>query len=129
MSGIRQWLEELGLGQYAETFEHGEIDIDLVRDLGDEALEKLGVSVMGHRVKMLRAIAALHARDGESVHATDFGEETARAKKTPALEAERRQRNLAASIHFRSPNCGPKICTPIGKRSSVNATGATVDGR
>ena len=61
MTDIRQWLEDLGLGQYVDTFEHNEMDIDLVRDLGDEALEKLGVSVMGHRVKMLRAIAALPA--------------------------------------------------------------------
>jgi class 3 adenylate cyclase len=85
MTDIRQWLEDLGLGQYVETFEHNEMDIDLVRDLGDEALEKLGVSAMGHRVKILRAIAALPAL------ATDAREETTLTKKPPAPDAERRQ--------------------------------------
>jgi class 3 adenylate cyclase/predicted ATPase len=91
MSDIREWLEELGLDQYVEAFEQNEVDIDLVRDLGDEALEKLGVSVMGHRVKMLRAIAALPTRDSEIAPVIDVGEETSPAKKHAALDAERRQ--------------------------------------
>ena len=63
VSDIRQWLEGHGLGHYADAFEANEIDLDLVRDLDDDALEKLGVSVMGHRVRLLRAIAALGGKD------------------------------------------------------------------
>ena len=51
------WLEELGLGQYADTFDANEIGVDLLPRLTDEALEKLGVAVMGHRIRLLDAIA------------------------------------------------------------------------
>ncbi len=55
MSGIRQWLEELGLGQYADAFEENDIEPILLPNLTDEALEKLGVTSMGHRMKLLTA--------------------------------------------------------------------------
>ena len=57
-SPIRQWLELLGLPQYAERFEANDIDRDVVPSLSDQDLEKLGVS-MGHRKKLLKAIAEL----------------------------------------------------------------------
>ena len=47
MSDIRQWLDELGLGQYADAFEANEIGVDLLSRLTDEALEKLGVEEHG----------------------------------------------------------------------------------
>ena len=57
MSDIRMWLEELGLGQYADAFNENEIGVDLLPRLTDEGLEKLGVAVMGHRIRLLDAIA------------------------------------------------------------------------
>ncbi len=50
MSDIRQWLEELGLLQYAEAFEENALDLVLVKDLDDGALMDVGFSAMGHRV-------------------------------------------------------------------------------
>jgi class 3 adenylate cyclase/tetratricopeptide (TPR) repeat protein len=58
MTAIRQWLEGLGLGQYAEKFEIEEIELADLRDLGEADLESLGLP-MGPRKRLLRAIQAL----------------------------------------------------------------------
>jgi class 3 adenylate cyclase/predicted ATPase len=58
MSDIRQWLDDQGLVQYADVFEANEIGVDLLSRLTDESLEKLGVGVMGHRIRILDAIEA-----------------------------------------------------------------------
>lgn len=55
---IAEWLEKLGLGQYAERFVQNGIDIGVLPELMDEDFDKLGV-LLGHRRKMLRAIADL----------------------------------------------------------------------
>jgi NAD(P)-dependent dehydrogenase (short-subunit alcohol dehydrogenase family) len=57
-SAIRRWLNDLGLGQYGDAFEQNDLDIDVLRDLSELDLEKIGVS-LGHRKKLIRAIAAL----------------------------------------------------------------------
>ena len=51
MSDIRQWLEELGLGQYADAFEENRIDLDILPHLTDESLKDLGVEAMGDRIR------------------------------------------------------------------------------
>ncbi|MBR0724854.1 adenylate/guanylate cyclase domain-containing protein [Bradyrhizobium manausense] len=55
---IAEWLEKLGLGQYAERFVQNGIDVGVLPELMDEDFDKLGV-LLGHRRKMLRAIADL----------------------------------------------------------------------
>ena len=55
---IRDWLDKLGLGQYAQSFDENGIDLSVLPDLTDQDLEKLGV-LLGHRRKLLRAIADL----------------------------------------------------------------------
>src|ERR1700745_776263 len=64
MQRIVNWLNKLGLGQYAQRFADNDIDANVLRDLTDHDLEKIGVS-LGHRKKILRAIAELDdARSG-----------------------------------------------------------------
>src|SRR5712691_5166489 len=58
MQSIAHWLSKIGLGQYAQRFADNDIDASILRDLTDEDLEKIGVS-LGHRKRMLRAIAEL----------------------------------------------------------------------
>ena len=67
----REWLEDLGLGRYADMFEDNDLDLELVTDLSDDDLEKLGIASMGHRKKLLRAIAsmAIDSPDGDAVGA------------------------------------------------------------
>ena len=57
-NSITQWLEELGLGQFAELFVEQQIDHEVLPDLTEEDLEKLGLP-LGPRKKLLKAIAAL----------------------------------------------------------------------
>jgi class 3 adenylate cyclase/tetratricopeptide (TPR) repeat protein len=52
------WLRSLGLGEYEEKFRDNRIDADLLADLTDGDLEKLGLP-LGDRKRLLKAIAGL----------------------------------------------------------------------
>jgi class 3 adenylate cyclase/predicted ATPase len=54
------WLRSLGLDQYEATFRANEIDTDVLPELTEIDLEKLGVP-LGHRKRLLKAIAGLAA--------------------------------------------------------------------
>jgi hypothetical protein len=54
------WLRSLGLGKYEAVFRENEIDETVLPDLTAEDLKELGVTALGHRRKLLAAIAALH---------------------------------------------------------------------
>jgi hypothetical protein len=58
MTQIETWLEEIGLGQYATVFAENAVDLDVLPDLTETDLERLGVA-LGDRKRILRAIAAL----------------------------------------------------------------------
>ena len=53
------WLRSLGLGKYEAAFRENEIDETVLPNLTAEDLKDLGVSIVGHRRKLLDAIAAL----------------------------------------------------------------------
>ena len=57
MSDIREWLESIGLGQYADAFDANEIGMDLLRQVDDQMLKDIGVSIGGHRLRIRNAIA------------------------------------------------------------------------
>ena len=57
---LRSWLEDLGLGKCFEIFVANDVDFDLLPELDDGDLERLGIS-FGHRKRLLRAIAELKA--------------------------------------------------------------------
>jgi SAM domain (Sterile alpha motif) len=61
MQQIADWLEKLGMSEYAQRFAENDIDLTILADLTDQDLEKIGVTSLGHRRKLLRAIATLHA--------------------------------------------------------------------
>jgi class 3 adenylate cyclase/tetratricopeptide (TPR) repeat protein len=56
---VVEWLNHLGLGQYAATFVENAVDEASLRELTDSDLRELGVSALGHRKTLLRAIGAL----------------------------------------------------------------------
>src|SRR5215472_4990813 len=60
MTSTVEWLKSIGLGEYAQRFAENAIDLSILRDLTDQDLKELGV-LLGHRRKMLRAIAGLGA--------------------------------------------------------------------
>jgi class 3 adenylate cyclase/predicted ATPase len=58
---IGGWLRDLGLEQYEPAFRDNAIDAETLRTLTAEDLRELGVAAIGHRKKLLAAIAALGA--------------------------------------------------------------------
>jgi len=62
MQQIADWLAKLGLGQYAQRFAENDITVAILSDLTDQDLKELGVSSLGHRRQLLRAIAELPSR-------------------------------------------------------------------
>src|SRR3982074_1946367 len=54
---VAQWLQDLGLPDYAALFRAQAIDADVLPSLTDADFEKLGLP-LGHRKKLLTAIAA-----------------------------------------------------------------------
>src|ERR1700733_8663913 len=88
MSDLRGWLRAQNLEQLAETFEANDIDIDILSELTDGDLEKLGVSI-GNRRRLLKAISEGTAKSPESKAAST--ETPGTSAPSEAAGAERRQ--------------------------------------
>src|SRR6202045_4053887 len=58
---VAAWLRGLGLEQYAPAFRDNAIDGEVLRELTVDDLKDLGVTFVGHRRKLLAALAALTA--------------------------------------------------------------------
>src|SRR5215471_2378213 len=58
MQRIADWLEKLGMSEYAQRFAENRIDLSVLPDLTDLHLKDLGLP-LGDRLKMLRAIREL----------------------------------------------------------------------
>jgi len=57
---VGDWLRSLDLEQYEAAFRDNAIDDSILPSLTAEDLKDLGVGIVGHRRKLLDAIAALH---------------------------------------------------------------------
>ena len=66
MSDLRDWLRSNKLEQYAEVFDAHDIDLDILPDLSDVDLEKLGISLCNRR-RLMKAIAERAIDTGESM--------------------------------------------------------------
>jgi len=82
---IAAWLDGLGLGQYEQAFRENEIDERVLPRLTAEDLKDIGVKPVGHRRRLLDAIAALGT--SERVVTAPAGA----ADVVPWSDAERRQ--------------------------------------
>jgi class 3 adenylate cyclase len=61
MMDVGSWLRSLGLERYGAAFRENEIDEKVLPALTADDLKDLGVSIVGHRRRLLNAIAALRA--------------------------------------------------------------------
>ena len=66
MVDVARWLAGLGLERYAELFAANDIDASLLRTLADGDLKDLGISSLGHRRRLLQAIASLDPGGAEA---------------------------------------------------------------
>ena len=91
MSDVAQWLGELGLGQYAAAFHDNDIEFELLPRLTDEQLKELGVSSMGHRMKILAAIEKSSGQPGTSLAGREPFDDAKEPTIARWVDAERRQ--------------------------------------
>jgi hypothetical protein len=82
---IAAWLRGLDLGQYEAAFRDNDIDAAVLPELTTEDLISIGVTSVGHRRKLLSAIAALGASAATTTPTAAVSDASAIA------EAERRQ--------------------------------------
>ena len=80
---VGAWLEELGLAQYRTLFADQAIDSDVLPEVTDDDLERLGVP-LGHRKKLIKAIDDLLGREST-------GQQTPVKLARQRQDAERRQ--------------------------------------
>ena len=86
MQQIAEWLEKLGMSEYVQRFAENGIDFGVLPDLTDQDLKDIGV-LLGHRRKLLRAIAELNEVEKGPLKAAP----PAATSATPQDAAERRQ--------------------------------------
>src|SRR5215472_12512311 len=85
------WLRSLGLGKYEAAFRENEIDETVLPSLTHENLKELGVTALGHRLKLLDAIAALRTDEGAKAPSSDAAATSSAPTVSPEDRAERRQ--------------------------------------
>jgi class 3 adenylate cyclase/pimeloyl-ACP methyl ester carboxylesterase len=64
---IADWLRRLGLDQYELSFRDNDVDTETLPSLTAEDLRELGITSLGHRKKLLSAIAALSPTLGKDL--------------------------------------------------------------
>jgi SAM domain (Sterile alpha motif)/Adenylate and Guanylate cyclase catalytic domain len=91
------WLRSLGLERYEAAFRENEIDETVLTSLTHETLKEIRVTAVGHRLKLLAAIAALQpAQNTKEPLATSVSTPApaAQATTTPAPEAASERRHV-----------------------------------
>ncbi len=61
MKGVAEWLASIGLERYAQRFVENAIDGDVLAELTEGDLEKLGIP-LGDRKRLIKAIRAIERR-------------------------------------------------------------------
>jgi hypothetical protein len=89
---LSDWLETLGLGQYAPPFAENDITFAILHDLTDQDLKELGVASPGHRRQLLRAIAELNGVE----------------KGPPSADATRRPTRVSSSEDWSAEDWRPE---------------------
>ena len=93
---IGSWLRNLGLGKYEAAFRDNEIDGTVLPSLTHENLKELGVSALGHRLKLLEAVAALRNQKSGRTPST----ETAATSSAPNASLEGRAERRQVTVMF-----------------------------
>jgi class 3 adenylate cyclase len=100
---IGGWLRGLGLDRYEQAFRENEIDEEVLPGLTADDLKNLGVALVGHRCRLLDAIAALGTAPPAAVA-------PAREERGVAVAIEAEQRQLTVMF------CDLVGSTPLSTR-------------
>jgi class 3 adenylate cyclase len=115
MQQIEHWLKKLGMSEYTERFAEERIEIDVLPELTDQDLERLGIP-LGHRRRMLRAIRDL----GNVSVAVTASSTPVTTEATRKDDAERRQLTLMFTDLVGSTALSTKL-DPEDMRSVIGA--------
>jgi class 3 adenylate cyclase/predicted ATPase len=85
MQEVADWLERLGLGQYAQRFAENDIDFALLTKLTDANLKELGVTSLGHRMRLLEAIAEPAVASAAATLAEPKAQDTAERRQVTVM--------------------------------------------
>jgi hypothetical protein len=104
MMNVADWLRALDLGQYETAFHENSVTADILPNLTSEDLRDLGISRVGHRRRLLDAIAALRTAteptgDQNSGGEVDPSAAGDRLQQSPSSMPERRH----VSVMFLRP--------------------------
>jgi class 3 adenylate cyclase/predicted ATPase len=119
-SSVAEWLISLGMSEYADSFAQNDIDLDVLPELTDQDLERLGVS-LGHRRKILRAIRAL-----SSTTSTDITAAPAPKSSVP-LDAAAGERRYV-TVMFCDLVGSTEICARLDAEEWRDLVGEYLDG-
>src|SRR5215831_15290681 len=116
MMDVGSWLRELGLGQYEPAFVENAIDSDVLSELTEDDLEKLGMP-LGDRKRLIRAIRSRFAESG-GAFTSAVGEEVPGG---PPSAATAERRHLTVMI------CDLVGSTALSARLDPEEMGAVMD--
>eukprot|EP01113_Clastostelium_recurvatum_P011680 TRINITY_DN1597_c0_g1_i1.p1 TRINITY_DN1597_c0_g1~~TRINITY_DN1597_c0_g1_i1.p1 ORF type:complete len:688 (-),score=192.59 TRINITY_DN1597_c0_g1_i1:164-2140(-) len=90
---LLDWLQEVGMEQYNGVFVREEMFLDVITELDDKVLDRMGISSAGHRLKLTKAVKLLkekHAHDVSlrSSSSTTGGSMSSSVSSTSGLSAE-----------------------------------------
>jgi len=115
---VADWLHALGLGQYEAAFRENSVAADLLPNLTPEDLKDLGITLVGHRRRLLDAISALRADAGLS----EDPQVASAEPPGPAQQSTGERRQL--SVMF----CDLKDSTPLSSRLDPEELSAVIRG-
>ena len=88
MQQVTDWLDKLGMAEYAQRFAENRIDLSVLPHLTDQHLKELGVA-LGDRLKMLHAIGELSgasaAAPQSTTTTTPFAQDTAECRQLTVM--------------------------------------------
>jgi hypothetical protein len=127
MQQVSDWLEKLGLGQYAQRFAENDISFSVLPDLTDQDLKDIGVS-LGHRRQLLREIANLDKMAAPSSSAPSPTAPAFATTVAPHVEAtaERRQVTVMFSDLVGSTALSARMDPAPGPVTTMQAPGRPV---
>src|ERR1700761_2957346 len=90
---VGEWLKSLGLEQYEAAFRENDVDAELLPTLIGDDLKDLGITSVGHRRRLLDAVAKLHDDSASSQTGEPSGDHPAPtpAEDPASSSGERRQ--------------------------------------
>ena len=94
------WLRSLGLEEYEAAFRDNKINERVLPNLTAEDLKELGVASLGHRRKLLDAIAALRTDASGKVPSAGVATTSGAPSVSPEDRAERRQVTVVRQLRM-----------------------------